>query len=103
MENGKIVIYQTADGQTTVDVALDHDTVWLTQAQIVELFGSSKANISEHIKSIFSSAELEENATVRKFRTVRQEMKMTNHLKALLRQFPNLLAKQIFIQKLSLR
>lgn len=75
MENGKIVIYQTADGQTTVDVALDHDTVWLTQAQIVELFGSSKANISEHIKSIFSSAELEENATVRKFRTVRQEGK----------------------------
>jgi prophage maintenance system killer protein len=75
MEKEKIVIYQTADGQTTIDVALDYDTVWLTQAQIVELFESSKANISEHIKNIFSSAELEENATVRNFRTVRQEGK----------------------------
>jgi len=75
MEKEKIIIYQTSDGQTSIDVTLDQDTVWLTQAQIVDLFGSSKANISEHIKSIFSSSELEKEATVRNFRTVRQEGK----------------------------
>lgn len=55
MENSQIIIYQTPDGQTSVDVTLDLDTVWLTQAQIVDLFKSSKANISEHIKHIISS------------------------------------------------
>lgn len=75
MENGTIVIYQTPDGLTSIDVTLDQDTVWLTQAQIIELFDSSKANISEHIKNIFSSSELDKNSTVRIFRTVRQEGK----------------------------
>ncbi|MFT3678023.1 MAG: virulence protein RhuM/Fic/DOC family protein [Chitinophagaceae bacterium] len=73
MENGHIIIYQTPDGLTSIDVTLDKDTVWLTQAQIVELFDSSKANISEHIKNIFSSSELDKESTVRVFRTVRQE------------------------------
>lgn len=75
MENEKIIIYQTPDGETSIDVTLDQDTVWLTQAQIVELFESSKANISGHIKSIFKSDELKQEATVRKNRTVRQEGK----------------------------
>lgn len=75
MENGTIVIYQTPDGLTSIDVTLDQDTVWLTQAQIIELFDSSKANISEHIKNIFSSSELDRSSTVRIFRTVRQEGK----------------------------
>lgn len=75
MENGKIILYQTPDGEAAIDVVLEDDTVWLTQTQIVELFGSSKANISEHIKNILISSELEENATVRKIRTVRQEGK----------------------------
>lgn len=73
MENGHIIIYQTPDGLTSIDVTLNKDTVWLTQAQIVELFDSSKANISEHIKNIFSSSELDKESTVRVFRTVRQE------------------------------
>ncbi|MGB8191728.1 MAG: RhuM family protein [Chitinophagaceae bacterium] len=73
MENGNIIIYQAFDGRTAIDVVLDHDTVWLTQAQIIDLFDSSKANISEHIKKIFISNELEQKATVRKIRTVRQE------------------------------
>ena len=73
MEDKKIVIYQSPDGQTSIDVTLEQDTVWLTQAQIVDLFGSSKANISEHIKNIFKSNELENAATVRKIRTVRKE------------------------------
>jgi hypothetical protein len=70
MENTSILIYQVHDGQTGVEVRLDQDTVWLTQAQIIDLFESSKANISEHIKHIFKSGELPKEATVRKFRTV---------------------------------
>jgi prophage maintenance system killer protein len=77
MENTKILIYKAQDGQAGVDVRLDEDTVWLTQTQIIDLFQSSKANISEHIKHIFKSGELQAGATVRKFRTVRKEGKRT--------------------------
>lgn len=69
----EMLIYQTPDFETRVEVTLEDDTVWMTQAQIVELFGSSKANISEHIAHILDSEELEADSTVRKFRTVRQE------------------------------
>ena len=68
-----VVIYQTQDGQTNIDVRLENETVWLTQDKIVELFDSSKANISEHIKHIFEEGELDKDSTVRKFRTVRKE------------------------------
>lgn len=72
LEN-KIVIYETEDGKTQLDVKLENETVWLTQGQMVTLFDSSKANVSEHIKHIYEDGELTEEATVRKFRTVRQE------------------------------
>ena len=49
---GEIIVYQAADGLTRVDVRFEGDTVWLTQAQLVDLYHSSKANISEHIKHI---------------------------------------------------
>ena len=65
----EIIIYQSADGLTKIDVAMEDETVWLTQAQMVELFQSSKANISEHIKHIFDEGELAEDSVVRKFRT----------------------------------
>jgi len=71
----EIVIYQTPDNQTQVEVQFEGETFWLNQAQLVALFNSSKANISEHLKSIFKTGELSELATVRKFRTVRQEGK----------------------------
>jgi len=71
--NDKIIIYQSEDGKTQLDVKLEGETVWLTQAQMVELFQSSKANVSEHIKHIFEDGELDQKATVRDFRTVRQE------------------------------
>ena len=71
--NNKIIIYQSEDGKTQLDVKLEGETVWLTQAQMVELFQSSKANVSEHIKHIFEDGELDQKATVRDFRTVRQE------------------------------
>ena len=67
--NSEIIIYQTETNDVRIDVRLEDDTVWLTQAQLVDLYQSSKANISEHIKNIFSDGELDENVVVRKFRT----------------------------------
>ena len=74
MEQGEIILYQP-DEAIKLEVRMEDETVWLTQAQIVELFQSSKANISEHIKNIYEQEELEESSTVRDFRTVRQEGK----------------------------
>ena len=74
MEQGELILYQP-DEAVKLEVRLEDETVWLTQAQLVELFQSSKANISEHIKNIYELGELEENSTVRDFRTVRQEGK----------------------------
>ena len=66
---GDIIIYQTDDGETQIDVKLEDETVWLTQAQLCELYQTSKANVSEHIKNIFTEGELDEASVVRKFRT----------------------------------
>ena len=55
MQTGEIIIYQTEDGRSSVEVKLEEQTIWLTQAQIVDLFSSSKANINEHIKHIYQS------------------------------------------------
>ena len=70
---GEIIVYQSDDGLTRVDVRFEGDTVWLTQAQLIDLYHSSKSNISEHIKHIFEDGELSEAATVRNFRTVQKE------------------------------
>ena len=72
-DKGQILIYQTDDGKTNIDVLLEDGTVWLTQRQLVELYQSSKANISEHIKNIYDEGELDQESTVRKFRTVQNE------------------------------
>lgn len=66
---GEIVIYQTDNGDTKIDVRFVDDTVWLTQAQLCELYQTSKSNVSEHIKHIFEEGELDEKSVVRKFRT----------------------------------
>jgi len=71
--DSQIVIYQSDDGTSQLQVSLQDGTIWLTQAQILDVFSSSKANNSEHIKHIFLSGELSKEATVRKFRTVQQE------------------------------
>lgn len=73
MNTGEILIYQNQDGSIKIDVRLEEETVWLTQAQLCELFQKSKATVSEHIKNIFEEGELIAMATVRKFRTVQQE------------------------------
>lgn len=72
-EQGEIIIYQTNDGKNKIDVKLEGETVWLTQVQLVELYQSSKSNVSEHIKHIYEEGELEKSSTVRNFRTVQKE------------------------------
>ena len=71
--NSEFIIYQNSEGNIKIDVRLEGETVWLTQAQLCELFQKSKATISEHIKNVFEEAELDPLATIRKFRTVQQE------------------------------
>ena len=75
MKQDKIVIYQTEDGKTQIDVRLENETVWLTQTQMAQLFKSSRTNILEHIQHIYEVEELEKEATCRNFRQVRQEGK----------------------------
>ena len=69
MNTGEILIYQNPEGSIKIDVRLEDETVWLTQAQLCELFQKSKATISEHIKNIFEEGELVEISVVRNFRT----------------------------------
>ena len=68
-DKSNIIIYQSADGQTHIEVRMDEDTVWLTQQQICELFDKSKSTISEHIKNVFEEGELQRDSVVRKIRT----------------------------------
>lgn len=70
---GEIVIYQTDNGATKIDVRFVDETVWLTQQQMAELFKSSRSNIVEHIQHIYEEGELDENSTCRKFRQVQTE------------------------------
>ena len=69
MKENKVIIYTANDGKTKIDVKLEEDTLWLTQAQMCELYQTSKSNVSEHIKHIFEEGELNEESVVRKFRT----------------------------------
>lgn len=75
MEENKIIIYQSEDGQTQIDVRLENDTVWLTQAQMVELFQTTKQNVSLHVGNVFKEGELEQKSTVKEFLTVQTEGK----------------------------
>ncbi len=76
--NSEIILYQSEDGQTKVEVRMEGETVWLTLNQLVELFQKAKSTISEHIKNVFEESELPmNNATVRKFRTVQTEGERT--------------------------
>ncbi len=75
--NGEIVIYQTPDGETSIDVMLDQETVWLTRSQMEELFLSTRQNITTHIRNIFNEGELDPTATIKEALTVQQEGKRT--------------------------
>jgi hypothetical protein len=76
--NSELIMYRTEDGQTKIQVRLEGNTVWLTQADMVDLLQSSKPNISEHIKHIFEEGELSENSVVRNFRTTASDGKQYN-------------------------
>lgn len=68
-EKNKIIIYTDDSGLTKIDVKLEDETLWLTQAQMCALYQTSKSNVSEHVKHIFDEGELQESSVVRKFRT----------------------------------
>jgi len=65
-ETNHIQIFQTSDGQVQLDVSLDHDTVWLSQAQMTDLFGRERSVITKHINNIFKECELVEKSNVQK-------------------------------------
>ena len=69
----EILIYQNESGNIKVDVMFEDGSIWLSQAQICELFGKAKSTISEHIKAIFEEEELNPISTVRNYRTVQKE------------------------------
>ena len=71
--NTELIIYQTEDGQTKIDVHMENETVWLSLDQMAELFQRDKSTISRHIKNVFSEGELSEEATVANFATVQME------------------------------
>lgn len=71
--NGDIIIYQTEDGLTKIDVKVENETVWLSQQQMAELFKTSKTNVIEHINNIYSEEELDRNSTCQNFRQVQKE------------------------------
>ncbi len=73
MEDNKIIIYQTEDGQTRIDVRLVNDTVWLTQAQMAELFQTDRTSIVRHINNIYKVNELERSSTCAKIAQVQTE------------------------------
>ena len=76
-DKGQIIIYQSEDGKTNVEVLLADETVWLTQQQLAGLFQTSRTNVVEHIQHIYEEGELDEKSTCRKFRQVRQEGERT--------------------------
>ena len=77
-EFGSIIIYKTQDGNNKIEVKVYENTVWLNQKQLSELFGVSKATISEHIKNIFNDKELITDSVVRNFRTTATDGKNYN-------------------------
>jgi len=68
MDNGEIIIYQNSEGTIKIDVRLEQETVWLTQAQMATLFGKGRTTITEHIQNVFFEGELDENSVCRNFR-----------------------------------
>ncbi len=72
-ETKELIIYKSADGKSEFSVHLEHEDVWLTQKQLVDLYQTAKSTVSEHIKNIYDSGELAYVATVRKIRTVQNE------------------------------
>lgn len=73
LPNSEFILYQTEDGRTRIQCRFENETIWLTQALIGELFEKDVRTINEHLVNIFDEGELSREATIRKFRIVRQE------------------------------
>ena len=73
MNKGEIIIYETKDGETSIDVRMEEETVWLTLNQMCNLFDRDKSVVSRHIRNIYNEGELELNSTVAKNATVQNE------------------------------
>lgn len=78
MTNSEILLYHAADGEPIIQVKLENETVWLNQAQMAELFNTSKQNISLHIKNIIAEGELNENSVVKEYLTTANDGKKYN-------------------------
>lgn len=78
---GEIILYQTEDGETKLEVRLEGETVWLTQQQLATLLQTTKQNIGQHLRNIFDEGESDENSVVKKFFTTAADGKeyRTNH------------------------
>jgi len=68
MNNSEILIYKNPEGSIKIDVRLEEETVWLSQAQMADLFGKGRTTITEHIQNVFKEGELDENSVCRNFR-----------------------------------
>ena len=68
MNSSEIILYKNTDGNIKIDVRLEEETVWLTQAQMALLFGKGRTTITEHIQNVFKEGELDENSVCRNFR-----------------------------------
>ena len=89
-DRGEIIIYQTEDGLTKIDVSMQDETVWLTQEQMAELFQRDKSTISRHIKNIFAEGELDEKVVVAEFATTSQHGAMEGRTQSNITKFYNL-------------
>ena len=72
-EHGQILVYQAEDGQVKIDVRLENETAWLTQAQMARLFQTTIPNVNMHLRNVFAEGELQPPATIKEFLIVRQE------------------------------
>ena len=72
-DDNQIIIYQSEDGETRIDVKFSGETMWLSQQQMAELYQTTRTNIVQHIRNIYADGELDEQATCKKFLQVRQE------------------------------
>ena len=76
LDNSQIIMYQTKDGLTKIEVTLENETVWLSQNQMAELFQRDKSTISRYIKNIFEERELDKNSVVAKIATTAADRKI---------------------------
>lgn len=72
-DSGEFILYQTEDGRTRIEVRLSHETIWLPQRLIADLYQVSVPTVNEHLKGIYEDSELSQSATIRKFRIVQTE------------------------------